>query len=161
MGLNFNFRYKSVDLYDTQNPENYWIVNENKFINQLRFILKDVREFVNISGEVVILDFSSFPIGTEKCYFLKIFSQKNHYPSILGFYKHPERHAGLLHLIAKELGHFAYQRADKMVACYDLTVEEITSTNGTIMVLYPPEELPHPENGIKPFEMIIVSCHVL
>lgn len=57
------FSYKPVDLYDTQNPENFWIVNENMFINQLRFVLKDVRRFVTISGEVVILDFSSFPIG--------------------------------------------------------------------------------------------------
>lgn len=65
----FNCSYKPVDLYDTQNPENFWIVNENMFINQLRFILKDVRRFVTISGEVVILDFSSFPIGKDRCMF--------------------------------------------------------------------------------------------
>ena len=65
----FNFSYKPMDLYDTQNPENFWIVNENMFINQLRFILKDVRKFVTISGEVVILDFSSFPIGKNQCIF--------------------------------------------------------------------------------------------
>ncbi|TMW43162.1 hypothetical protein DOY81_011759, partial [Sarcophaga bullata] len=123
--LDLSIGYKPVDLYDTQNPENFWIVNENMFINQLRFILKDVRRFVTISGEVVILDFSSFPIG---------------------FYKHPERHVSLLHLISNELGHLAYQRKDKNKPCYDLTIEEIMATNGTILILYPIEELPHPEN---------------
>lgn len=54
-----------MDIYDNENPENFWIVNENMFINQLRFILKDVRKFVSLSGEVVILDFSSFPIGKD------------------------------------------------------------------------------------------------
>ncbi|XP_037818231.1 uncharacterized protein LOC119608056 [Lucilia sericata] len=123
--LDLSIGYKPVDLYDPQNPENFWIVNENMFINQLRFVLKDVRKFVTISGEVVILDFSSFPIG---------------------FYKHPERHTGLLHLITNELGHLAFQRTDRSVHCYDLTIEEIIATNGTIIILYPLEELPHPEN---------------
>lgn len=66
---------------------------------------------------------------------------------ILGFYKHPERHVSLLHLISNELGHLAYQREDKNKPCYELTIEEIIATNGTIMILYPIEELPHPENG--------------
>lgn len=67
--------------------------------------------------------------------------------SLKGFYKHPERHTGLLHLISNELGHLAYQRSNRNIPCYELTIEEIISTNGTIMILYPLEELPHPENG--------------
>lgn len=58
-----HFSYKTQDNTDLKNADHFWVVNENMFINQLRYILKDIRRFVNISGEVVIIDFSSFPVG--------------------------------------------------------------------------------------------------
>ncbi|XP_013107454.2 uncharacterized protein LOC106087092 [Stomoxys calcitrans] len=117
--------YKASSSSDPLNPEKFWIVNENMFINQLRFILKDVRKFVALSGEVVILDFSSFPIG---------------------FYKRPEVHMELYSMINRELGSLAYQHNDSTVPCYNLTIDDIVNTNRTIIILYPLDELPHPAN---------------
>lgn len=63
----FNFPITRVQRErDASDPDKFWIVNENMFINQLRYILKDVRKFVTLTGEIVILDFSSFPIGKQK-----------------------------------------------------------------------------------------------
>uniref|UniRef100_A0A1A9WD25 Phosphatidylinositol-specific phospholipase C X domain-containing protein n=1 Tax=Glossina brevipalpis TaxID=37001 RepID=A0A1A9WD25_9MUSC len=123
--LDLSIGYKAQDNGDSQNPDHFWIVNENMFINQLRYIFKDIRRFVNISGEVVIIDFSSFPIG---------------------FYKHPERHRELLYMLKDELGSLAYERnTSSERACFELTVEEIKKAGKSLVILYPLEELPHSE----------------
>lgn len=54
---------KISDVYDSNNADNFCIVNENKLVRPLKSVLKDVKRFVQLSHEVVILDFSSFPIG--------------------------------------------------------------------------------------------------
>uniref|UniRef100_A0A1B0B8W0 Phosphatidylinositol-specific phospholipase C X domain-containing protein n=1 Tax=Glossina palpalis gambiensis TaxID=67801 RepID=A0A1B0B8W0_9MUSC len=125
--LDLSIGYKTQDNADLKNADHFWIVNENMFINQLRYILKDIRRFVNISGEVVIIDFSSFPVG---------------------FYKHPERHSELLNMLKSELGSLAYQRNTSMVkACFELTVEQIKKSQKSLIILYPLEELSQSEAG--------------
>ncbi|XP_073843071.1 uncharacterized protein [Musca autumnalis] len=128
--LVFGIRYLDLSIgvkrgKDATDPDKFWIVNENMFINQLRYILKDVRKFVALSGEIVILDFSSFPIG---------------------FYQHPELHMELFTMINRELGPHVYMHNDTSIPCYNLTIDEIANTNRTIIILYPMDELQHPAN---------------
>uniref|UniRef100_A0A1B0A2E1 Phosphatidylinositol-specific phospholipase C X domain-containing protein n=1 Tax=Glossina pallidipes TaxID=7398 RepID=A0A1B0A2E1_GLOPL len=104
--LDLSIGYKTQDNTDLKNADHFWIVNENMFINQLRYILKDIRRFANISGEVVIIDFSSFPVS---------------------FYKHPERHSELLNMLKNELGSLAYQRNTSMNSEKLLTSKERAS----------------------------------
>lgn len=46
-----------------QDSRNFWIVNDNIFIASLTPILKDIRRFAVVSGEIIVLDFNQFPIG--------------------------------------------------------------------------------------------------
>ncbi|XP_028895405.2 uncharacterized protein LOC105211107 [Zeugodacus cucurbitae] len=131
--LDFSIGFdKIVDVYDSNNADNFCIVNENKLVRPLRGILKDVKRFVKLSHEVVILDFSSFPIG---------------------FYKHPERHSSLLHLLHEEVGDIVYTRNtsthEEAKPCYELTIDEIRQSNKFLIILYPVQELPYPESESK------------
>ncbi|XP_053955767.1 uncharacterized protein LOC128861561 [Anastrepha ludens] len=131
--LDFSIGFdKIVDVYDTSIGDNFYIVNENKFVQPLRNVLKDVRRFVKLSHEVVILDFSCFPIG---------------------FYKHPERHSNLLHLLHEEIGDVVYIRntstTEGSKQCFELTIDEIRKNNKYIIILYPVQELPYPESESK------------
>ncbi|XP_017474481.1 PREDICTED: uncharacterized protein LOC108365049 isoform X2 [Rhagoletis zephyria] len=131
--LDFSIGFdKIADVYDTSNADNFCIVNENKLVQPLRGVLKDVKRFVQLSHEVVILDFSSFPIG---------------------FYKHPERHSNLLHLLHEEVGDIVYIRntsaSEGMKQCFELTIDEIRKNNKYLIILYPVQELPYPESESK------------
>lgn len=107
--------------------DNFWIANENMFITPLVGVLRDVRDFVKRSGELVVLDFSSFPIG---------------------FYKHPEVYSSLYHLLRQELGEVAYNPSATMeVQCAHRYVEELLQAGMRVVILFPKQELPHPENG--------------
>lgn len=107
--------------------DNFWLVNENMFLQPLVGVLRDVLQFVKRSGEVVVLDFSSFPIG---------------------FYKHPEIYRSLFYLIRRELGDEAYQRNVTMDEhCADRNLQEILRQNRHLIILFPSQELPYPENG--------------
>lgn len=43
--------------------KNFWIVNDSFFISSFLPILKDIRRFVLMSGETVVIDIGHFPIG--------------------------------------------------------------------------------------------------
>ncbi|CAD7003912.1 unnamed protein product [Ceratitis capitata] len=131
--LDFSIGYDKIDdVYDSNNADNFYIVNENKLVRPLRSVLRDIKRFVQLSHEVVILDFSSFPIG---------------------FYKHPERHSGLNHLLREEVGDIVYIRntstQEGSKQCDELTIEEIRKDNKYLIILYPVQELPYPESESK------------
>lgn len=43
--------------------KHFWVVNDSIFVTPLTSILSDIREFVRISGEMVIMDIREFPFG--------------------------------------------------------------------------------------------------
>lgn len=103
------------------------MVNENMFINPLREALRDVRRFALRSQEAIVLDFSSFPIG---------------------FYKHPEVYSDLYQLIRQELGDVAYERNVSLSEnCADRSYEDLRRAGRQVLLLFPTEELPHPQKG--------------
>lgn len=60
-----SFRYND-DVGTTNNQSiKFWIVNDNLFITPISDILKDIRLFVAVSDEIVIIDFHKFPIGEQ------------------------------------------------------------------------------------------------
>nr|XP_016935507.2 uncharacterized protein LOC108014008 [Drosophila suzukii] len=123
--LDFSIGYKNMN---TENDaDNFWIANENMLITPLVGILRDVRQFVKRSGEMVVLDFSSFPIG---------------------FYKHPEVYSSLFRLLRQELGDEAYRRnVTKNEHCADRNFRKILLQNKHhLVILFPSQELPYPEN---------------
>jgi len=125
--------YKNMN---TENDaDNFWIANENMLITPLVGILRDVRQFVKRSGEMVVLDFSSFPIG---------------------FYKHPEVYSSLFRLLRQELGDEAYRRnVTKNEHCADRNFRKILLQNKHhLVILFPSQELPYPENG----KLLFVKC---
>ncbi|KAH8371725.1 hypothetical protein KR093_008728, partial [Drosophila rubida] len=106
--------------------DQFWVVNEHQFVNPLIGVLRDVRRFVELSHEVVVLDFSSFP---------------------LGFYKHPDVYSNLFKLITQELGSVAYARnVSSNEHCADRTFEDLQQSGRQVLLLFPTQELPHPEN---------------
>lgn len=122
--LDISVGYKYMD--SNNDADNFWIANENMFITPLVGVLRDVRDFVKRSGELVVLDFSSFPIG---------------------FYKHPEVYSSLYHLLRQELGEVAYNPSATMeVQCAHRYVEELLQAGMRVVILFPKQELPHPEN---------------
>ncbi|EDW80088.1 uncharacterized protein Dwil_GK24125 [Drosophila willistoni] len=125
--LDLSVGYKHSDSETMDNgADNFWIANENMFITPLTAILRDVRQFVQRSGELIVLDFSSFPIG---------------------FYKHPEVYSLLYRLIHKELGDVAYQRnVSNNEQCADRSYQELHEEKRHVLLLFPTQELPHPEN---------------
>lgn len=56
-----NCRYRDND--NATDDENFWIVNENLFIVPILPILRDIRLFAEQSQELIIVDFSDYPIG--------------------------------------------------------------------------------------------------
>ncbi|KAH8234868.1 hypothetical protein KR032_004628, partial [Drosophila birchii] len=118
------FSYKNMATND--DSDNFWLVNENMFLQPLVGVLRDVLHFVKKSGEMVVLDFSSFPIG---------------------FYKHPEIYRSLYYLIRRELGDEAYQRnVSTNEHCANRNLQDLLRQNRHVMILFPTQELPHPEN---------------
>ncbi|XP_037935231.1 uncharacterized protein LOC119669421 [Teleopsis dalmanni] len=126
--LDLSIGYKVLEKTNSSISEEFWIVNENMYVRPLRDVLNDVRKFVKLSGEVVILDFSSFPIG---------------------FFGYNQRHIKLLEMISNEIGDIIYNREDVNIPCYNLTINDIKKTKKYLLVIYPLEELPHPENEIN------------
>ncbi|XP_017028066.1 uncharacterized protein [Drosophila kikkawai] len=122
--LDFSVGYKNMATND--DSDNFWLVNENMFLQPLVGVLRDVLRFVKRSGEMVVLDFSSFPIG---------------------FYKHPEIYRSLFYLIRRELGDEAYQRnVTTNELCANRNLQDLLRQNRHVMILFPTQELPHPEN---------------
>uniref|UniRef100_A0A6P4E5L5 Uncharacterized protein LOC108038273 n=1 Tax=Drosophila rhopaloa TaxID=1041015 RepID=A0A6P4E5L5_DRORH len=120
--LDFSIGYKNMN---TENEaDNFWIANENMLITPLVGILRDVCLFVKRSGELIVLDFSSFPIG---------------------FYKHPEIYSSLYRLLRQELGYEAYRRnVTKDDHCANRNIREILQQDRHILILFPTQELPYP-----------------
>lgn len=59
-----NSRYKDHK-NETNSTPNLWIINENLFVAPLLSVLEEIRLFVTLSKEVVVVNFVNFPIGTK------------------------------------------------------------------------------------------------
>lgn len=46
--------------------DDLWITNENLFVSPLMPILKDIRHFVKLTKEAVVVHFNNFPIGMQR-----------------------------------------------------------------------------------------------
>ncbi|XP_039486158.1 uncharacterized protein LOC120448289 [Drosophila santomea] len=121
LDLSIGFKNMNTD----KDADNFWIANENMLITPLLGVLRDVRQFVKRSGEMVVLDFSSFPIG---------------------FYKHPEIYSSLFRLLRQELGDEAYRRnVSKDENCANRNLSEVLLQKRHLVILFPTQELPYPE----------------
>lgn len=60
--MNIISRYND-DVVATDTQSKFWIVNDNLFVTPITDILDDVRRFITVSDEIVIMDFHKFPIG--------------------------------------------------------------------------------------------------
>ncbi|KAH8395280.1 hypothetical protein KR222_008193, partial [Zaprionus bogoriensis] len=123
--LDLSVGYRSQSPQEARSADNFWLVNENMFINPLRDVLRDVRRFALRSQEPLVLDFSSFPIG---------------------FYKHPEVYSDLYQLIRQELADVAYERNVSLSEnCAERNYAQLQRAGRQVLLLFPTEELPHPE----------------
>ncbi|XP_055372978.1 uncharacterized protein LOC129606608 [Condylostylus longicornis] len=120
--LVFGIRYLDLKIGYREETNDFWIVNENMMITPLQPVLDDVKHFVKVSGEIVIVDFTSFPIG---------------------FHKQPERHSMLLKYLLRELKEVAFRRSDSIDAInsYDLTMNDMRKENKNIIITYRLEKL--------------------
>lgn len=122
---------------DPRSLDNFWLVNENMFINPLRDVLRDVKRFARRSQEVIVLDFSSFPVG---------------------FYKHPLVYSDLYQLIRLELGDVAYERNVSLSEnCAERTYEDLRQAGRQVLLLFPTEELPHQQKGERAHTLLLRS----
>lgn len=59
-----NVQLHSIRFDESVNSEDsFWIINENLLIAPLLPVLKEIRSFVMLAKETVIIDFGDFPIG--------------------------------------------------------------------------------------------------
>ncbi|GAB0098208.1 uncharacterized protein DMENIID0001_139190 [Sergentomyia squamirostris] len=116
--LVFGVRYLDVSIgYHSSKvlEQKFWIVADNIMVSPLHKLLQDVRHFVQITKEVVILDFGDFP---------------------LGFSRHTERHDELRSYLERELGDIAFPRQNDSKESFEFTLSEIQSTERTLLVTY-------------------------
>lgn len=80
-------------------------------------ILNDIRNFVKLSNEIIIIDFSEFPVG---------------------FYTHPERHSELIRLLERRLGDLVIFRNESTAKSnsYELTLNEFRHNGKFILINY-------------------------
>lgn len=144
MQNNLYFSYKDPKNETNSQMNNLWIVNENLFVAPLLPLLEEIRLFVKLSKEVVIVNFADFPIGF---FFLVFFLSSSSiffiqkcwiwFSVFLGFYNFPERHLVLLRTLAAELGDVIFTRPwDSMSNSGDLTIEMMDRTGKSLLILY-------------------------
>lgn len=91
-------------------------MNDSFFITSFLPILKEIRKFVLLSGEAVIIDIGEFPIG---------------------FYNYPERHLDLIQLLDQELGDIAFTRnLSDVQNSGDLTLNLMRQKEKSILITY-------------------------
>lgn len=65
--LNDQLRACLIRYQEHNGPHNetkhFWVVNDSVFVIPLTSILSDIRDFIRISGEMVIMDIREFPFG--------------------------------------------------------------------------------------------------
>ena len=63
--LLFGVRYLDLRVsYYPESPEKFWIVHDFVRLNPLHEVVSDVRRFMSVTKEMVILDFHRFPQGS-------------------------------------------------------------------------------------------------
>ncbi|XP_055686729.1 uncharacterized protein LOC129792051 [Lutzomyia longipalpis] len=118
--LVFGVRYLDVSVGYHNNEktrEKFWIVADNIIVSPLDKLLEDVKRFIEVSGEVVILDFRDFPLG------------------FLSSGTMAERHNEFVEYLERELKDVALPRQDGRES-FDFTLNEIQSMGKTLIVTY-------------------------
>lgn len=115
----------SIGYFPSHNgSRNFWIMNDNIRIAFIQTILHDIRRFVILSGEVVIIGFNKFP---------------------LGMYKKVEHHREFLDLLERELGDIAFRsemiNLNSKTSSYEYTINEIKKSGYTLLITYNDEFL--------------------
>ncbi|KAJ6642033.1 hypothetical protein Bhyg_06979 [Pseudolycoriella hygida] len=106
ISLGFNAKHD-----DRRNQANkFWVVNDNLFITPISYILEDVKKFVLLSQELVIIEFHQFPIDFNR-----------------------ERHIQFLKYLENKLGDIAFIN-DHSSNSYDLTINQM-KTNGRLLLI--------------------------
>ncbi|XP_055609388.1 uncharacterized protein LOC129756507 isoform X2 [Uranotaenia lowii] len=120
--LVYGIRYLdfSIGYHPSHNgSRNFWIMNENYRVCWILPILHEIRRFVILSEETLILDFRQFP---------------------LGFHTHPEQHNELLRLLEQELGDLIFRRPTNGTNndddSYLITIEQMRREGRYIVVTY-------------------------
>ncbi|XP_055630197.1 uncharacterized protein LOC129770994 [Toxorhynchites rutilus septentrionalis] len=122
--LIFGIRYLdfSVGFFPSHNgTRNFWVMNESYRVGGIGPILDDIRRFVVLTEETVILDFRRFP---------------------LGFHNHPEQHGEFLQVLDQRLGDLVFRRAHfgddgvEETNSYHLTIEQMRREGKYILVTY-------------------------
>ncbi|XP_001843372.2 uncharacterized protein LOC6032835 [Culex quinquefasciatus] len=122
--LVFGVRYLdfSIGYHPYHNStRNFWVMNEGYRVGWILPILHDIRRFVILSEETIVLDFRRFP---------------------LGFHSHPEQHAEFLSILDQELGDLTYRRPyfenadDDQTVSYHLTIEDMRRQGKYILITY-------------------------
>lgn len=95
----------------------FWAVHENLFLTPLPEMLRDIQQFVRLTGELVLVDFREFPIG---------------------FHNRPEHHTALVKLITSHLGHLMFDRNHTMDASTsgDLSMAEMRDCGRMVLITY-------------------------
>lgn len=107
-----------------------WVVNDSLFIIPLIHVLQDIRKFIRVSGEAVIMDIRHFPTG---------------------FYNHPHRHIELINLIESQLGDVIFRKnMTNIEASYNLTMNMMKNEGKMLLVTYNEPKIEPDHNLIWP-----------
>lgn len=91
-------------------------MNDSLFITSFLPILREIRKFVLLSGEQVVIDIGDFPIG---------------------FYNYPERHLDLINLLDQEIGDIAFTKnLSDIRDSGDLTLDLMRQKEKFILITY-------------------------
>ncbi|GAB6027664.1 hypothetical protein CHUAL_001905 [Chamberlinius hualienensis] len=110
--LMYGIRHFDLRLaYYSETPEKFWI---NHFVfrsNPFHEMISAVKRFINLTNEIILLDFHEFPVG---------------------FDNQPERHVELINYLVKELGDYMMHPS----VGYQVTMDAIWQSNKRLIVSY-------------------------
>lgn len=95
--------------------KNFWVMNGINRISPLFPILEEIKRFAELSKEVIILDFSSFPIG---------------------FSTHPENRKLFEKYLYETLGAIAFRNPQNGLQSFDLTIQQLKNSSKYLLITY-------------------------
>ncbi|KAG4079735.1 hypothetical protein HA402_014866 [Bradysia odoriphaga] len=110
---------------EVDQPVKFWAVNENLFITPISVIIGDIRRFISLANQIVIIDFNAFPIGFNR-----------------------DRHIQFLKYLESEFKHIAFPN-DNISHSYDLTISEMEA-RGRLLIIYNQPDMEKETNIIWP-----------
>ncbi|KZS17294.1 PI-PLC X domain-containing protein 1 [Daphnia magna] len=114
--LAYGIRYLDVRVgYYPEREDKFWLNHNYARVNPLRFLIEDLKTFLEATQEVVILDFHRFPVG---------FSQNTQ--------RNRETHAQLVQLLLDKFGDFMVPSSYGSMA----SLNDLWAINRTLIVVY-------------------------